>query len=53
DSPHDPNIRLLTVTPDDAEFWEGPGRIAGTIKLAAAAATHSRPDYGTDRKVTM
>ena len=53
DSPHDPNIRLLTVTPDDAEFWEGPGRIAGTIKLAAAAATHSRPDYGTDRKVVM
>ena len=44
DSPDDPNIRLLTVTPDDAEFWEGPGKIVGTIKMAAAAATNSRPE---------
>ena len=53
DSPDDPNIRLLTVKPDDAEFWEGPGKIVGTIKMMAAAATNSRPDYGTNRKVTM
>jgi general stress protein 26 len=53
DSPDDPNIRLLTVTPDDAEFWEGPGKIVGTIKMMAAAATNSRPNYGENRKVTM
>jgi general stress protein 26 len=53
DSPDDPNIRLLTATPDDAEFWDGPGKIIGTIKMLAAAATHSRPDYGTNRKVAM
>ena len=53
DSPDDPNIRLLTVTPDDAEFWEGPGKIIGTIKMIAAATTHSRPSYGENRKVTM
>ena len=53
DSPDDPNIRLLTVTPDDAEFWDGPGRIVGTIKMVAAAATNARPDYGTNRKVRM
>jgi len=53
DSPDDPNIRLLTVTPDDAEFSEGPGRIASTIKRVAAAASDSRPDYGTNRKVAM
>ena len=53
DSPDDPNIRLLTVTPDDAEFWDGPGKIVGTIKMLAAAATHTRPNYGDNRKVTM
>ena len=53
DSPDDPNIRLLTVTPDDAEFWEGPGKIVGTIKMVAAAATNARPDYGENRKVRM
>ena len=53
ESPDDPNIRLLTVTPDDAEFWDGPGKIIGTIKMVAAAATSSRPDYGENRKVRM
>ena len=53
DSPDDPRIRLVTVTPDDAEFWDGPGKIVGTIKMVAAAATSSRPDYGTNRKVRM
>ena len=53
DSPDDPSIRLLTVTPEDAEFWEGPGKIVGMIKMATAAATGSRPDYGENRKVAM
>jgi len=53
ESPDDPNIRLITVTPDDAEFWDGPGKIIGTIKMIAAAATSSRPNYGENRKVTM
>jgi general stress protein 26 len=52
-SPDDPSIRLITVSPNDAEFWEGPGKIVGTIKMVAAAATNSRPDYGTNRKVAM
>ncbi len=53
DSPDDPNIRLLTVKPDDAEFWDGPGKIIGTIKMVAAAATNTRPNYGENRKVAM
>ena len=53
DSPDDPNIRLLTVKPDDAEFSDGPGKIIGTIKMVAAAATSSRPNYGENRKVAM
>jgi general stress protein 26 len=53
DSPDDPNIRLISVTPANAEFWEGPNKLVGTIKMLAAAATDSRPDYGTNRKVAM
>jgi general stress protein 26 len=53
DSPDDPSIRLITVKPDGAEFWEGPNKVVGTIKMLAAAATDSRPDYGTNRKVAM
>src|ERR1044072_6687247 len=53
DSPDDPNIRLLTVRPDDAEFWDGPGKIIGTLKMVAGGATNARPHYGENGKVTM
>jgi general stress protein 26 len=53
DSPDDPNIRVLTVTPDDAQFWEGPGKVVSTIKMAVAAATGNRPAMGDNKKVAM
>jgi general stress protein 26 len=53
DSPDDPNIRVLQLIPEEAEYWEGPGRIVGMIKMAAAAVTNARPDYGDNRKVAM
>lgn len=53
DSPDDPNIRLLKITPDDAEFWDSPGKVISYVKMATAAATGSRPDLGDNRKVDM
>jgi general stress protein 26 len=53
DSADDPNIRVLKVAPDDAEFWDSPGKLVSTIKMAAAAATGTRPDMGNNRKVAM
>jgi general stress protein 26 len=53
DSAEDPNIRILKVTPEDAEFWDAPGKVISYIKMAAAAATGSRPDLGDNRKVAM
>jgi general stress protein 26 len=53
DSADDPNIRVLKVTPDDAEFWDSPGSIASYVKMAAAVATGTRPDIGDNRKVKM
>jgi general stress protein 26 len=46
DSPDDPNIRVLKVTPQEAEFWEGSGTMMSTIKMAAAAMTGNRADMG-------
>lgn len=51
DSPDDPNIRVLKVTPQEAEFWQGSGTTLSTIKMAAAAVTGTRPDMGENRKV--
>ena len=53
DSPDDPNIRMLKVTPDDAQYWEGSGRVVSSIKMALAATTGKRPDMGENKKVAM
>jgi general stress protein 26 len=53
ESADDPNIRVLKVTPEDAEFWDSPGTVTSYVKMAAAVATGSRPDIGTNRKVVM
>jgi general stress protein 26 len=52
-SPDDPNIRLLKVTPVDAQYWDAPGSTVAYVKMAAAALTGSRPTMGENRKVTM
>jgi general stress protein 26 len=52
-SADDPNIRVLKVTPDDAEFWDTPGSVVSYVKMAAAAITGTRPDIGDNRKVAM
>jgi general stress protein 26 len=52
-SADDPNIRVLKVVPDDAEFWDSPGSMISYVKMAVAAATGSRPDIGDNRKVSM
>ncbi|MGJ4913964.1 pyridoxamine 5'-phosphate oxidase family protein [Bradyrhizobium sp. HKCCYLRH2060] len=53
DSAEDPNIRLLKITPDDAEFWDSPGTVVSYVKMAAAAVTGTRPNLGDNRKVAM
>ena len=53
ESADDPNIRLLTVTPMGAEYWDGRGKVASYLSMAMAAATGSRPDIGEKRKVSL
>jgi general stress protein 26 len=53
ESADDPNIRVLKITPEDAEFWDTPGSVISYVKMAAAAVSGTRPDLGDNRKVTM
>lgn len=53
DSPDDANIRVLKFTPKDAEYWDARGKVVAYVKMAAAAVTGSRPDYGENKKVAM
>ena len=53
DSPEDTNIRILKVSPDEAEFWDSPGSVISYVKMAAAAVSGTRPQIGENRKVSM
>ncbi|MBB4067214.1 pyridoxamine 5'-phosphate oxidase family protein [Gellertiella hungarica] len=53
DSPDDPEIRVLRVTPKFAEYWDSPGTMVSYIKMMAAAVTDTRPDMGDNAKVSL
>ncbi len=48
---NDLRIRVLRVTPESAEFWEGSGKIVTAVKLAAAIASGERMNLGGNEKV--
>ena len=53
DSAEDPNIRVLKITPEDAEFWDSPGTVISYVKMAAAAISGTRPEIGDNRMVSL
>lgn len=53
DSEDDPNIRVLKITPKDAQYWDSPGTVVSYVKMIAAAVSGSRPDIGDSAKVDL
>ncbi len=52
-SPDDPNILLVKVTPEDAEYWDSPGNLISSVKVAFALATGSHVDYGEHQRASF
>ena len=38
-SPDDPVIRVVTLTPEEAELWDSPNKLVATAVMLTAAAT--------------
>ena len=53
DGPDDPRIRLITVTPDRAEYWESPGKLVAYADMLVSAATGKRPSTGQHGQVRL
>ncbi len=54
DGPDSPDVGLLRVDPDSAEYWDSPGgKIASAIAYAKAKVTGSRPDVGESDVVEL
>jgi general stress protein 26 len=49
----DPAIRVLKVTPRDAQYWDSPGTVISYVKMAAAAVSGTRPAVGDNAKVSL
>lgn len=43
----DPNIQLIKVTGNGAQYWEGSGRVASILKMTKAAITGETAKLGT------
>lgn len=52
EGPDDPRIRVLEVTPREANYWDGPNAVVTSV-LMAAAAMGAKPDFGESRKVGL
>jgi general stress protein 26 len=49
----DPRLRVVRVTPERGEFWEGPGFVASCVEMIVAAAKGERPKLAPSEKVAM
>lgn len=53
DSAEDPKIRVIRVTPEDAELWDTPGRIASTVAMFSAVLTGKSPKLLDNARVAI
>ena len=53
DGPDDPDIRVVKVTPESAEYWDSPGKIAAYAAMLAAAVTGGKPAVGDNQTVAL
>jgi general stress protein 26 len=49
----DPRIRVIRVTPEQGEYWEGSGLIAGVVSMLTAGVRQERPKLADSEKVSM
>jgi len=53
DGPEDPSIRVIEVTPVDAQYWESSHGPAAWVQMTLAAAFGAKPDLGDTHKVRL
>ena len=49
----DPTIRLLTLTPENGELWDSPGKAVAMAKMLKAVVTGDAPQMGDNAKVDL
>ena len=52
-TPDNPHLRLIKVTPEQAEYWDAPGNVISNLKVAFALVKGAYPAAGKHEKVTL
>lgn len=52
-TPDNPHLRLIKVTPEQAEYWDAPGNAISNLKVAFALVKGTYPTAGKHEKVTL
>lgn len=53
-SPDNPDVRLIKVTPQQAEFWDAPGNLISNLRVALSLVKGSPPSHaGEHQKVNL
>ncbi len=53
DDENDPDIRLLTVSPETAELWDSPNKAIAFSTMLVSAVTGAKPPMGDNATVRM
>jgi general stress protein 26 len=53
ETPDNPHLRLIKVTPEQAEYWDAPGNMISSLKIAFTLATGKRLNYGDHKEVAF
>lgn len=53
DSADDPDIRLITFVPDQAELWDSPNLLVSSVLMLTAAVTGAKPKLGDHAKLSI
>lgn len=51
--PEDPEVAVIRVDGDSAQYWDSPGRVATVVEMVKARVTGDRPDAGTSGTVDL
>ncbi|HZP76431.1 MAG TPA: pyridoxamine 5'-phosphate oxidase family protein [Pseudolabrys sp.] len=49
-SPDDPNVRLIKITPDEAECWDAPGNLISGLRIALSIMAGRPPNHAGEHQ---
>lgn len=53
DGPEDPSIRVISVTPEHARYWDGKNPVATAFSMLKSVVTGKQPELGTSGKTVL